>query len=156
MLTNEAQEAGNPLIPLVRQLTRLVAETDAASAGYVHWGATSQDVMDTALVLQMRTAAGAIVATLGQAAEAAAALAERYAATPIAGRTWLQQATPTTFGAKAAGWVQALDRVRGRLAAALTRPVTCNSAAPRERCRASAPRDRPWPGPWPPASGCAR
>ena len=118
-LSEEADQAGNLLIPVVRQLTRLVAEADATAAGHVHWGATSQDVMDTALVLQLRTAVGAIVVTLGQSAAAAAAIAEQHAATPIAGRTWLQQATPTTFGAKAVGWVQALDRVQGRLASAL-------------------------------------
>ncbi len=119
VLDAEAEQAGNPVIPLVRHLTRLVAAEDVTAARHVHWGATSQDIMDTALVLQMRAAAGAIVATLGRAADAAAALADRHAATPIAGRTWLQQATPTTFGAKAAGWMQGLDRVRARLAAAL-------------------------------------
>jgi 3-carboxy-cis,cis-muconate cycloisomerase len=118
-LAAEAEQAGNVVIPLVRQLTQLVAAADPSAAGYVHWGATSQDVMDTALVLQMRTAGNAIAGTLGQAADAAAALADRHAATPIAGRTWLQQATPTTFGAKAVGWMQGLDRARSRLVAAL-------------------------------------
>jgi 3-carboxy-cis,cis-muconate cycloisomerase len=118
-LAAEAEHAGNPVIPLVRQLTRLVAAEDATAAGYVHWGATSQDVMDTALVLQMRAAVSVIADALGQAADGAAALADRYAATPIAGRTWLQQATPTTFGAKAVVWMQGLDRARARLEAAL-------------------------------------
>jgi 3-carboxy-cis,cis-muconate cycloisomerase len=118
-LDAESVEAGNPVIPIVRHLTRLVAAEDPAAAGHVHWGATSQDVMDTALVLQLRTAIDGINAMLGQAADAAAALADRYAATPIAGRTWLQQATPTTFGAKAVGWMQGLDRARARLATAL-------------------------------------
>jgi 3-carboxy-cis,cis-muconate cycloisomerase len=75
--------------------------------------------MDTALVLQMRAAGREIADALGRAADAAAALADRYAATPIAGRTWLQQATPTTFGAKAVVWMQGLDRARVRLEAAL-------------------------------------
>jgi len=118
-LAAEAAEAGNPVIPLVRHLTRLVAAEDATAAGHVHWGATSQDVMDTALVLQLRRELGAIVATLERAADAAARLADRHAATPMAGRTWLQQATPTTFGAKAAVWMQGLDRARIRLEAAL-------------------------------------
>lgn len=118
-LSEDAEQAGNLLIPVVRQLTANVAGADAIAAGHVHWGATSQDVMDTALVLQLREAVGEIVATLGQAADAAAALADRHAATPIAGRTWLQQATPTTFGAKAVVWMAALDRVGARLAAAL-------------------------------------
>jgi 3-carboxy-cis,cis-muconate cycloisomerase len=118
-LTEEAEQAGNLLIPLLRQVTRNVAEANPAAAGHVHWGATSQDVIDTALVLQLRSAVGEIVGTLEEAANAAATLADRHAATPIAGRTWLQQATPTTFGAKAAVWMQGLDRARARLGAAL-------------------------------------
>jgi 3-carboxy-cis,cis-muconate cycloisomerase len=119
ILEAEAVEAGNPVIPLVRHMTQLVAAEDAAAARHVHWGATSQDVMDTALVLQLRIAIDDIAAMLARAADAAAALADRYAATPIAGRTWLQQATPTTFGAKAVGWMQGLDRARDRLATAV-------------------------------------
>lgn len=118
-LSEQAEFAGNLLIPVVRELTRLVADRDPVAAGHVHWGATSQDVMDTALVLQLRSAGAVIIRTLGQAADAAAAMADRHAATPIAGRTWLQQATPTTFGAKAVGWMQALDRVGERLTSAL-------------------------------------
>ena len=98
-LDSEARLAGNPVIPLVRHFTSAVAAEDPTASGHVHWGATSQDVMDTALVLELREAGAGIVATLGRAADAAAMLAERHAATPIAGRTWLQQATPTTFGA---------------------------------------------------------
>jgi 3-carboxy-cis,cis-muconate cycloisomerase len=118
-LDAEAKEAGNPVIPLVRHLTRLVAEDDEVAAGYVHWGATSQDIMDTALVLQLRSAGAGIVETLGRAADQAATLADTFAATPIAGRTWLQQATPTTFGAKAVAWMQGLDRAQSRLDTAL-------------------------------------
>jgi 3-carboxy-cis,cis-muconate cycloisomerase len=117
----EAELAGNPVIPLVRHLTQAVAAAHPAAAGHVHWGATSQDVMDTALVLQLRAAGGDIAATLGRAADAAALLSERYAASPIAGRTWLQQATPTTFGAKAVAWMHGLERARERLIAALDR-----------------------------------
>jgi 3-carboxy-cis,cis-muconate cycloisomerase len=115
----EAAIAGNPLIPLVRHLTQAVAAEDATAAGHVHWGATSQDVMDTAVVLELRTAGGGIAMTLAAAADAAARLAERHATTPMAGRTWLQQATPTTFGAKAVVWMQGLDRAHARLVAAL-------------------------------------
>jgi 3-carboxy-cis,cis-muconate cycloisomerase len=118
-LATEAERAGNPLIPLVQHLTRLVASTDPMAAGHVHWGATSQDAMDTALVLQLRTAVGDIVASLDAAAGAAAGLARRHVATPIAGRTWLQQATPTTFGLKAAAWLDGIERARQRLAMAL-------------------------------------
>ena len=118
-LTADAAEAGNLLIPLVRRLTRLVAETDAAAAGHVHWGATSQDVIDTALVLHLRVAVAAVLASLDRAADGAADLAQRHVDTSMAGRTWLQQATPTTFGAKAAGWLDGLAGARTRLAAAL-------------------------------------
>lgn len=118
-LAVDAVRAGNPVIPLVAQLTPLVAANDPVAAGHVHLGVTSQDVMDTALVLRLRGDAGTVVAHLTQAADAAAALAERYAATPIAGRTWLQQATPTTFGAKAAVWMQGIDRASARVADAL-------------------------------------
>lgn len=120
MLTAEAAEAGNLLIPVVRHLTRLVATIDPAAAGHVHWGATSQDVMDTALVLQLRSARAGIAQALDRAAAGAAALARRHARTPIAGRTWLQQATPTSFGAKAAGWLDGLERAAVRLSAAPT------------------------------------
>ena len=119
LLAAEAVDAGNLLIPLVRHLTRQVAVSDQTAAGHVHWGATSQDVIDTALVLQLRAAIGEVLGALDRAAAAAADLARRYVATTIAGRTWLQQATPTTFGAKAAAWLDGLARVRQRLAMAL-------------------------------------
>jgi 3-carboxy-cis,cis-muconate cycloisomerase len=110
----EAQRDGNPAIPLIHRLTSQVASIDADAARYVHWGATSQDIIDTALVLQLRGRVPAILADLEGAADAAARHARQHAATPMAGRTWLQQATPVTFGLKAAGWLDALDRV-GRL-----------------------------------------
>ena len=118
-LQADARRDGNLAIPLVRQLTRHVATADAAAAHYVHWGATSQDVIDTGLVLQLRNSVPGIVDDLGRAAAAAARHARHHANTPMAGRTWLQQATPITFGLKAAGWVDALDRVRCGVANAL-------------------------------------
>ena len=80
----------------------------AAPSRYVHWGATSQDIIDTGLVLQLREAVPIVVRDLRRAAAAAARHASRHARTPMAGRTWLQQATPITFGLKAAGWLDAL------------------------------------------------
>lgn len=118
-LVAEQESAGNFVIPLVRQLRQRVAEHDAAAAGHVHWSATSQDIDDTALVLWLRESAVAIDLALVRAANAAAGLAHRFAETPMAGRTWLQQATPTTFGAKAAVWLDGTERVRRRLADAV-------------------------------------
>jgi 3-carboxy-cis,cis-muconate cycloisomerase len=118
-LAAEAAQAGNLAIPLVRQLTERVARIDADSARHVHWGATSQDIIDTALVLQLRDAIAIIEGSLARASEDAAALAERHIATIMPGRTWMQHATPVTFGLKAAGWMSALDRSRARLHDAL-------------------------------------
>jgi 3-carboxy-cis,cis-muconate cycloisomerase len=101
----EARAVGNPAEPLVRALrTRL--NDDAA--GWVHFGATSQDVVDTAAMLVARKAVGLIEQELASAATDCAGLAEAHRDTPMAGRTLLQQAVPTTFGAKAAGWLLAL------------------------------------------------
>jgi 3-carboxy-cis,cis-muconate cycloisomerase len=118
-LAREAADAGNPAIPLVTHLTREVGRREPRAAGYVHWGATSQDVMDTALVLQLQKAGAAIGVHLDRAAGAAAALARRHIDTVMAGRTLLQQATPVTFGLKAAGWCAAIDRQRDAVARAL-------------------------------------
>ena len=115
----EAKETGNPVIPVVRHLTAQVAAADAEAARFVHWGATSQDILDTGLVLQLRAAVPTVVDHLARGVQAAAAHARRYAGATMAGRTWLQQATPVTFGLKAAGWADALDRTRGRLQVAL-------------------------------------
>jgi 3-carboxy-cis,cis-muconate cycloisomerase len=118
-LAAEAVQAGNLAIPLVRQLTARVAALDAEAARYVHWGATSQDIIDTGLVLQLRAAGVPLLRQFDRAAAAAERHAERHADTPMSGRTWLQQATPITFGLKAAGWLDALGRVRAALAGAL-------------------------------------
>lgn len=115
-LAAAAAAAGNPAIPLVRALTEQVAGDDPEAARYVHWGATSQDVMDTGLVLQIRHALVLLDADLRRLCNALAELAERHQATPMVGRTWLQQAVPITFGLKAAGWLGALERCRERLA----------------------------------------
>jgi 3-carboxy-cis,cis-muconate cycloisomerase len=120
-LATEAASAGNLAIPLVRHLTERVARIDADSARYVHWGATSQDIIDTAMVLQLRDATAIVLVSLERASDAAAVLAQRHATTIMAGRTWLQHATPITFGLKAAGWMSALDRASAHLRDARTR-----------------------------------
>jgi len=106
----------NPAIPLVKQLTALVARDDAEAARFVHWGATSQDANDTGLVLQMRKAFDLLDADLARLSGALAGLAQKYRSTPMAGRTLMQQALPTTFGVKVAGWLDAVTRHRERLA----------------------------------------
>jgi 3-carboxy-cis,cis-muconate cycloisomerase len=113
--------AGNTAIPLVKMLTAAVAKADAEAAKWVHYGATSQDVMDTGLVLQLRAAFDVLEAELDRAAKAAARLAGLYRDTPMAGRTWLQQALPITFGLKMAGVLDALLRHRERLGEARRR-----------------------------------
>jgi 3-carboxy-cis,cis-muconate cycloisomerase len=115
-LARDAALAGNLAIPLVRQLRALVREQDADAACFVHWGATSQDAIDTGLVLQLRAALDVMEAEVDRLADALASLAERHRSTPIAGRTWLQHAVPTTFGMKAAGWLDTVLRQRDRCA----------------------------------------
>lgn len=115
--------AGNSAIPLVKQLTAKVAAIDAEAAKWVHYGATSQDAMDTGLMLQLKAAFDVLDADLARAAKASARLARIYRDTPMAGRTWLQQALPITFGLKMAGFLDALLRHQARLAEARPRVV---------------------------------
>jgi 3-carboxy-cis,cis-muconate cycloisomerase len=123
-LAAAAAEAGNPAIPLVRALTRRVAEADAEAARHVHWGATSQDAMDTGLVLQLRRYLQGLEETLDGLGAALAGRAKAERDTVMAGRTWLQQGPPVTFGLKAAGWLDTLDRQRERLAELKPRLLT--------------------------------
>jgi 3-carboxy-cis,cis-muconate cycloisomerase len=104
----------NPAIPLVKQLTALVAKDDPQAARFVHWGATSQDANDTALVLQIREAFDILEADLVSLCSGLSRLAEKHRSTPIAGRTLMQHALPTTFGVKVAGWLDAMNRHRER------------------------------------------
>ncbi len=101
-LYRDAAIAGTPAIPLVRMLTSLV---DGDAQKFVHWGATSQDAIDTALVLQMREGLDLLVEGLLGVCAACATLAEQHRHTLMAGRTLLQQALPITFGLKAARWL---------------------------------------------------
>jgi 3-carboxy-cis,cis-muconate cycloisomerase len=120
-LRAEAERAGNIVIPLIRRLTDGVAAVHPESARYVHRGATSQDILDTALVLQVRAASAPLRAAIQRAMIATAGLVRAYALTPMPGRTWLQHASPTTFGLKAAGWLDLLGRCLERIDGALTR-----------------------------------
>jgi 3-carboxy-cis,cis-muconate cycloisomerase len=107
-----AAESGNPVVPLVQALRAAVPPTAAEA---VHRGATSQDIIDTAGMLIASRALRPLLADLGASAEHAARLAREHRDTPMIGRTLLQQAVPTTFGLKAAGWLGGLDAARGRL-----------------------------------------
>ncbi|MFD2719605.1 3-carboxy-cis,cis-muconate cycloisomerase [Hymenobacter monticola] len=115
-LAQQTLLAGNPAIPLVKALTQRVARRDAEAAKYVHFGATSQDVLDTALMLQLQTALHWLDAQQFQLYEHLAALANRHRNTPMMGRTLLQQARPITFGYKVASWLDGLLRAQERLA----------------------------------------
>ncbi|MCO2991598.1 3-carboxy-cis,cis-muconate cycloisomerase [Pseudomonas aeruginosa] len=114
-LAEAVATAGNSAIPLVKALGRQVAAGDAEAERYVHLGATSQDAMDSGLVLQLRRALALLEQDLQRLAEVLADQAERHADTPLAGRTWLQHATPVTLGMKLAGLLGALTRHRQRL-----------------------------------------
>lgn len=107
--------AGNSAIPLVKALGKRIAATSPEAERFVHLGATSQDAMDSGLVLQLRAAIDLIESDLANLGDALAAQAERHADTPLAGRTWLQQATPVTLGMKLAGVLGAITRHRQRL-----------------------------------------
>ena len=113
-IAGAGRPAANPAEPLVRALREAVGG-DAAQ--YVHWGATSQDVLDTASMLVARRSLGLIRAELDAVAAACARLAEEHRATVMAARTLLQQAVPTTFGLKAASWLVGVVEARARLAA---------------------------------------
>ncbi|HEX5841688.1 MAG TPA: 3-carboxy-cis,cis-muconate cycloisomerase [Pseudomonas sp.] len=108
--------AGNSAIPLVKALGQQVAAQSAEAERYVHLGATSQDAMDSGLILQLRAAIALLEQDLAQLAAALAVQAERHADTPLVGRTWLQHATPVTLGMKLAGVLGAITRHRQRLA----------------------------------------
>lgn len=114
-IAQSAKLAGNLAIPLMKALTAAVAEIDKDAARYVHWGATSQDAIDTGLILQLREALKLIAKDLDQLASGLAKLAAKHRSTIVVGRTWMQQALPTTFGAKVAGWLDAVGRHRERL-----------------------------------------
>jgi 3-carboxy-cis,cis-muconate cycloisomerase len=114
-LAQAAAAAGNLAIPLVKQLTAAVLRVDAEAGKYVHWGATSQDAIDTGLVLQLSDALELIAADLAGLCDALATLARRHRDTMMIGRTWMQHAQPTSLGLKAAGCLDALLRHRQRL-----------------------------------------
>jgi 3-carboxy-cis,cis-muconate cycloisomerase len=114
-LAEAATRSGNLAIPLVKALTADVARTDADAARYVHWGATSQDVIDTATMLTLRAAIDALLPDLDRAIAGFAGLARKHRGTAMVARTWLQHALPMPFGLKLAEYAAALHRSRTRL-----------------------------------------
>ena len=115
-LGRRAAAGGNPVIPLVAELRERVGErAGPAAAAAVHLGATSQDILDTAGMLIAHRALGVLLADVADCAGACATLAGTHRDAPMSGRTLLQLAAPTTFGALAAGWGAALDRGHARL-----------------------------------------
>lgn len=113
---------GYPILPLVRQLAALCNDE---AAGYVHWGATTQDIMDTATVLQLRAALDNIDEALAELIDILSGLAERHKHTTMAGRTHGQHALPITFGFKVAVWVDELQRHGQRLQQMRPRLLRC-------------------------------
>lgn len=119
-LSSKSLHAGTPSIPLVRALTKIVRSQDELAEAFVHHGATSQDVSDTALILLLKQARPLIADDLARCEKALREVSERHRNTIMVGRTLLQGGPPTTLGLKAAGWLGAVRRGRERLAHAFT------------------------------------
>lgn len=117
LLRQETDVVGYPILPLVHQLVAMCGE----AGRYVHWGATTQDIMDTATVLQLRDALAVIGDDIRELRGILLDLSRRYRDTPMAGRTHLQQALPITFGYKTAIWLTMFDRHAERLTQMLPR-----------------------------------
>jgi 3-carboxy-cis,cis-muconate cycloisomerase len=114
-LAQATLRVGTPGIPLVKALTERVRALDGDAAGFVHWGATSQDVADTALVLLLKQAQPLLESDLAKLERALERLSEQHAHTVMLGRTLMQAAPPVTFGLKAAGWLAAVRRCHAHL-----------------------------------------
>ena len=112
-LKADTERIGYPVLPAVQQLVALCRD---GLGEWCHWGATTQDITDTATVLQIREALALLETEIVAIADALAGLAKRYRDTPMAGRSNLQQAVPITFGYKAATCLAAFERHRTRLA----------------------------------------
>ncbi|MFN4015146.1 MAG: 3-carboxy-cis,cis-muconate cycloisomerase [Reyranella sp.] len=114
-LVAAARRTATLTVPVVKALTEQVARRDPKAADYVHWGATSQDVIDTAMVLQLGEALPPLLKSLEGIVAALARLAKTHRTTPMLGRTLLQPATPLALGQKIAGWASDIERSRRRL-----------------------------------------
>jgi 3-carboxy-cis,cis-muconate cycloisomerase len=128
-IARAAEGGGNPVISLLALLRERLAARNEPAARWLHAGLTSQDVLDTALVLCLREAVAAVSAGLSAQIAATAGLADRHRATGMVGRTLTQHAVPITFGLKAAGWLQGLLDARDRLDAAAGLPAQFGGAS---------------------------
>jgi 3-carboxy-cis,cis-muconate cycloisomerase len=117
-LVAAARSAGSIAIPLVKTLTAAAVARDPAAAAYVHWGGTSQDVIDTAMVVVTGRALDLVARDLDRLVDALVALARSHRATPVLARTLLQPAQVVSFGFKVVAWIAPLVRARGRIARA--------------------------------------
>ena len=119
-LASQTLRGGTPGIAFSRALTEVVRTADPTAAGFVHWGATSQDVADTALVLLLKRVQRILDSDLARLDAALLSLAERHANTIMLSRTLMQPAPPITFGLKAAGWLASVRRDREHLNASFS------------------------------------
>jgi len=122
-LAREGKRSGSLAVPLVKALTEHVARADARAAAFVHYGSTSQDVLDTALVLCLEPCLADADRVLAASVSRLAGHARRHAGAVMLGRTLMQPATPITAGLKIARWAAALHRCRLRLGAARQRAL---------------------------------
>ncbi|OAT67741.1 3-carboxy-cis,cis-muconate cycloisomerase [Mycobacteroides immunogenum] len=125
-----ARETANPVVGLIKELTRVVGEIEPSAADYVHRGSTSQDIFDTGSMMVAKRVLELIAADLGYVGEALAELAVEHRGTVMAGRTLAVQAVPTTFGLKVSGWRELILEARARvLGVADALPVSLGGAA---------------------------
>jgi 3-carboxy-cis,cis-muconate cycloisomerase len=117
-IASEALQSGTPAIPFLAAFREEIQAKAPAASGFVHWGATSQDLCDTTLILLLQKAQSIFESDLRRLERALQRLSERHKRTVMLGRTWLQAAPPVTFGLKAAGWFAAVHRGSQRLTAA--------------------------------------
>ena len=134
LLRQETDVVGYPILPLVHQMVKQCGE----AGRYVHWGATTQDIMDTAVVLQLRAALEIVERDIAELRKILADLSKRHRDTAMAGRTHLQQALPVTLGYKSAIWLAMFDRHAERLAQLKPRVLVGQFAARPARWRRSA------------------
>ncbi|GAB2561715.1 hypothetical protein GCM10027167_81020 [Nocardia heshunensis] len=129
-IAQASRGAANPVVTFVERLHDAVADVDPVSANYVHYGSTSQDILDTATMVIAARVLGVVIADVDTIVAALAELARRHRSTPIAGRTLAMHAVPTTFGARVAVWIQGLLDARERLTRVReTLPVQLGGAA---------------------------